>query len=252
MKSDFNNFSMYHKLRFISIKPEQSLKQLQEEFELEALRKQHEYHKCLRNREMLILAKYKNAQEKYEEQRRILDSRKPWDETLDQIIQLVGFDKIRDIAPLHFIGSQTDQAVFEHIQETMVPPLNTDVEKEYETKKVGRNVLDSIIEETVLKREAEYAGKMYIRDPKKKGSLATESPRESIHFDEWGGELEDDLDVVQDYEIPEYHSEHAVSKTSSLSQKEEMQGEVGDSNYEQEKRESQSTLGFDPDDDDDI
>ncbi len=131
----------------------------------------------------------------------------------------------------------------------MVPPINTDVEVEVDKKKVGRNILDDIIEESVLKREAEYAGKMYIRDPKKKGSLATESPRESIHFEEWEGELDDELDLVQDFEIPEYNSEHAVSKTSSLSQKEEIQGEVG-GNRDQEKRESQSTLGFDPDDDD--
>lgn len=202
----------------------------------------------MRNRELLILAKYKSAQEKHEEQRRILESRKPWDETLDQVIQLVGFDKIRDIAPLHFIGSQTDQAVYEHLQETMIPPINLDVEAEVEKRKVGRNVLDSIIEDSVLKREAEYAGKMYIRDPQKKGSLATESPRESIHFEEWGGELEDDVDLVHDYEIPEYHSEHALSKINSLSH--EVHGEV-DRHYEQEKRSSHSTLGFDPDADDD-
>lgn len=142
---------------------------------MQVLQKQRDMHQQLVNEELAILEKHKEALAKYEAQQKYLESRKPWEETLDQIIQLVGFDKIQDLAPEHFIGAQTDQAIFKHVQQTVIPPVNEETVKKFGLSKQGRDILDDIIDETIMKREAEYAGKMFVRDPRFKVSLASGS-----------------------------------------------------------------------------
>jgi len=168
------------------------LKQLQEESELEALRKQYEFHQCLKNREVALLTKYGTAQKKREERKRYLESNKSWDQDLDKIIAEVGFDKIRDLAPLHFLQSKTDAALHEHVKETIVPPINEQVTRKVDGIKESRDLLDSLLEEVVMMREAEYAGEIYMRDYLGKDFLGGSNPPSELSFneemEEWMGE----------------------------------------------------------------
>lgn len=119
---------------------------------------------------------------------------------MDQIIQLVGFDKIKDSAPPHYVAAIEDKAILELINETVVPPLNDDVTPKVESRLISRKVLDELIETTVATREAEYAGEMFIGDPLKKGSLVTKTPsRHSLELEEWPGEYDELEDLMRQY-----------------------------------------------------
>ncbi|CAL8123198.1 unnamed protein product [Orchesella dallaii] len=172
----------------------EALKQLIEESELESLRKQYEYHQCLKNREMGLLAKYRAAQRKHDERKRYLENNKSWEEDLDRVIGEVGFEKIRDIAPLHFIQNRTDHALYEHVRETMVPPINEQATRKVDSIKESRDLLDSMLEEVVMMREAEYSGEVYMRDYLRKEGLGGSNPPSELSYGfndemgEWLGE----------------------------------------------------------------
>lgn len=136
---------------------------------------------------------------------------------MDQIIQLVGFDKIKDSAPPHYVAAIEDKAILELINETVVPHINDDVTPKVESRLVSRKVLDELIETTVAIREAEYAGEMFIGDQIRKGSLVTKTPsRHSLELEEWPGEYDELEDLMRQYSGDEADERESLDMDSRM------------------------------------
>lgn len=140
---------------------EQSLKQLQEEYELEAIAKQREMYNELRERELTLIDKYKGASSKYDDQKKSLENRKSWDENIGDLVSQVGADQIQEDVSQYTTTvtttdtSQEDKEIEEQSQ-TVLSEIEAEVTSKVSSVNEVHSIVDQLIEEVALRREAEY------------------------------------------------------------------------------------------------